>query len=257
MFLYGEYDMKVFLAGVAPWRSNGLYDKTVKLQMPYILESFYYADKDTERLMPYYGDFLLDSGAFTFMQNAGSHCDWDEYVKRYADFINRNDVKKFLELDIDSVVGYEKVLRMREQLEAETGKRCIPVWHPQRGIDEFRKSCEDYNYVAVGGVVSKDISFKAYSSLFPGLITMAHVNGSKVHGLGLTNMDLLSKCHFDSVDSSSWTAGNRFGLAYYFDGKKLIKQSAGAGQRIGNSWALAVHNFNEWVKFQKYAENNL
>lgn len=59
--LTGGTDVKVFLAGVAPPRSDGLYDKTVKLQMPYILESFYYADKDTERLMPYYGDFLLDS----------------------------------------------------------------------------------------------------------------------------------------------------------------------------------------------------
>ena len=60
--------------------------------MPYILESFFYTDSDTERLLPYFGDFLLDSGAFTFMQGNGGVPDWDDYAERYADFINRNKV---------------------------------------------------------------------------------------------------------------------------------------------------------------------
>lgn len=190
------------------------------------------------------------------MVNTGRQCDWDEYVKRYADFINRNDVKKFLELDIDSVVGYENVLKIRERLESETGKKCIPVWHKSRGFKEFEKDCKNYSYVSVGGIVAGEITKKDYPAFKP-LIKTAHKYGAKIHGLGFTQISLLKDFHFDSVDSSSWTAGNRFGLAYYFDGKQLVKQSAGSGQRIGNLRALAVHNFNEWVKFQKYAETNL
>lgn len=29
------------------------------------------------------------------------------------------------------------------------------------------------------------------------------------------------------------------------------------GQKLADSRAVAVNNFNEWVKFQKYAEGNL
>ena len=125
--------MQLFLAGVAPWRSGGGYDPIIRKHRPYILESFYYVDEDTERLLPYFGDFLLDSGAFTFMQNAKSHVNWNDYIEKYADFINRNDIHKFFELDIDSVIGYSKVKEFRKTLERLTGKQCIPVWHKSRG----------------------------------------------------------------------------------------------------------------------------
>ena len=121
----------MFLAGVAPWRDRGGYDPIIKNYRPYILESFYYVDADTERLLPYYGDFLLDSGAFTFMQGTSTTPNFDEYAERYAEFINRNKIQKYFELDIDSVVGYEKVKKIRKRLEQLTGRQCIPVWHFQ------------------------------------------------------------------------------------------------------------------------------
>ena len=106
-----ESEMKLFLAGVAPWRSEGIYDEIIKEKAPAILESFYYVDKDTERLLPHFGDFLLDSGAFTFCgSDRFDATKFDHYIELYADFINRNHVQKFFELDIDSIVGYEKVL---------------------------------------------------------------------------------------------------------------------------------------------------
>jgi hypothetical protein len=86
------------------------YRNAIQKHRPYILESFYYADETTEKLIPFFGDFLLDSGAFTFMQNSKKAVDWEEYIERYAAFINRNNVEKYFELDIDSVVGYDKVL---------------------------------------------------------------------------------------------------------------------------------------------------
>lgn len=95
-----------------------------------VLESFYYLRKNEEfmTLVKHFGSFLLDSGAFTFM--SGSHkgsINWDEYVEEYAAFINRHKVELFFELDIDSVVGIKEVERLREKLEALTGKKPIPV----------------------------------------------------------------------------------------------------------------------------------
>ena len=253
-----EGEMHLYLAGVAPWRGgqDRLYDETYKKCLPYILESFYYADADTERLIPYMGDFLLDSGAFTFMQNNKSHVVWEEYVERYADFVNRNKIEKFFELDIDSVTGYGKVLEYRNKLERLTGKKCIPVWHKSRGIEEYRKMCEEYDYAAIGGIVAKEITVDKYS-VFPSLISEAHKRKCKIHGLGFTALQWLDKCHFDSVDSTAWTTGNRFGYVYYFDGKTMKKRDVPKGKKLADPRKVALNNFNEWVKFQKYAETHL
>jgi hypothetical protein len=250
--------MRLFLAGVAPWRSGGGYDPIIRKHRPFILESFFYADADTERLLPYYGDFLLDSGAFTFCGTGGFTVDkFNEYLERYADFINRNHVEKFFELDVDSITGYEKVLEYRKKLERLTGKQCIPVWHISRGKDEFLRHCDEYPYVALGGYVAaikaNDPRQKAYVKAYPWFISEAHKHGAKIHGLGFTQLALLPHYHFDSVDSTAWTTGNRFGYLYYFDGKTMQKKNAPAGHRIGDSRAAALHNYTEWIKYQKYA----
>lgn len=235
---------------------GGGYDPIIRDYKPFILESFFYADADTERLLPYYGDFLLDSGAFTFMQGKGGSPNWDEYVERYADFINRNGIKKYFELDIDVVVGYDRVKEIRRKLERLTNRPSIPVWHVSRGLDDFKRMCDAYGYVAIGGIVSKEITPDKYGAL-PLLITEAHKRGAKIHGLGFTALEWLKKCHFDSVDSTAWTTGNRFGYLYYFDGQTMKKKDAPDGYHLGDSRAAALKNYTEWIKFQKWAETHL
>ena len=257
--------MKIYMAGntifpkyIAPTLLGGDFgnDSLIKEHRPFILESFYYCDADTERLLPLFGDFMLDSGAFTFMQDNSSHLNWDEYIERYAAFIKRNDIQKFFELDIDSVVGYEQVKKYRKKLEKMTGKQCIPVWHKSRGTAEWKKMCDEYPYVAIGGIVSKEIKPEQYKA-FPLMITEAHRRKAKVHGLGFTNLTLLEKIHFDSVDSTSWTTGNRFGFIYRFDGRTMKKTDCPAGKRLGDPRKIALINYTEWLKFQKYAETHL
>lgn len=226
---------------------------------PYILESFFYAEKDEiQKLMPYFGDFLLDSGAFTFMENSKIRADWDEYVERYADFINAYKIEKFFELDIDVVVGYKEVKRLRKKLETLTGKQSIPVWHLSRGKEEFLRMCDEYPYVAIGGIVSGEIKSDRYK-YFPWFIDNAHERGAKIHGLGFTNLEGLKKYHFDSVDSTAWTTGNRFGHIYRFNGKTMTKVNKPDGTRVPKEKIreLAVNNFIEWCKFQQYAETHL
>lgn len=238
---------------------RGGFNKTIIQHRPYILESFYYCDEDTERLLPYYGEFLLDSGAFTFCGTGKFNSrKFEEYIERYADFINRNNVKNFFELDVDSIVGYEKVKQYRTKLEKLTNKQCIPVWHISRGKEEFIRHCQEYSYVALGGYVAamkaNDPRQKAYVNLYPWFIDMAHKNNAKIHGLGFTNLALLPKYHFDSVDSTAWTTGNRFGFIYKFNGKTMVKIKAPSGMRIGKPREAALFNYVEWIKFQKYAD---
>jgi hypothetical protein len=221
-----------------------------------ILQSFYYCNDFTESMiLPQCKSFMLDSGAFTFF-SSGGNVNWNEYIKRYAQFIKRNNIDLYFELDIDKLIGYERVLYYRSKLEDLTGKPCIPVWHKSRGQEEFIKMCETYNYVAIGGIVSKEITQKEYK-YFPYFIKTAHEHGAKIHGLGFTNLKGLTKYHFDSVDSTAWVSGNRFGSIYKFNGKTMQKFDKKQGQRLSNAKAVALHNFQEWVKFQKYAEKYL
>lgn len=234
----------------------GGYDPIIREYRPYILESFYYCDQDTERLLPFFGDFLLDSGAFTFMMNSKAAVDWEQYIEKYAEFIRRNNIEKFFELDIDSVVGYEKVLELRAYLEKLAGRKCIPVWHKSRGVAEFKKMCDEYEYAAIGGIVAKEIRPEHYSA-FPPMIREAHKRGCKLHGLGFTSLEWLPRCHFDSVDSTAWTTGNRFGFIYHFDGRTMKKIDCPKGKRLGDARQVALINYSEWIKYQRYAENHL
>ena len=231
----------------------------------HILESFYYCNKGyTERLLPFYGKFILDSGAYTMFSFAkGQQLNWEEYIDRYADFIKRNDVRHFFELDIDKLVGYDEVRRLRKRLESKAERPCIPVWHKSRGKDDYIRICEEYDYIAVGGLVgaggagaSVEYS-KRVTKYFPWFIRTAHINHAKIHALGFTSITGLEKFHFDSVDSTSWTTGNRFGMLYHFDGKRMTVVDKREGQRFKDSRLLAINNWSEWVKYQRYAEVKL
>ena len=221
-----------------------------------VLESFYYARQNRyfEELYRNGVDILIDSGAFTFMSGTGENIDWDRYTEEYAAFINKYDITKFFELDIDSIVGIKEVERLRAKLEQLTGKQCIPVWHVSRGIDYYKQMVEEYKYVAIGGYVARDVPRQKLEAAFPYLIQVAHKAKCKVHGLGYTPLDIAKRrFRFDSVDSTSWIAGNRFGAIYHFNPASGImeKFDRPKGKRVKNL-ATAWNNFNEWVKFQQY-----
>ena len=247
--------MRIYLADTGGIMSCYISEFLTDDIKPYYLESFYYADAGLEKMIPMLGDFMLDSGAFTFMMNAHTECNWEEYIERYSDFIVRNKVDKFFELDIDSVVGYDKVIKYRKRLEKLTGKQPIPVWHSPRGIDEYKRHCDEYPYVALGGIVGKEWKQSA-EKYMPWFIKEAHKRGAKIHALGYTKLNKLGQYHFDSVDSSTWTIGNRYGRVFKFDGRTIRTISKPDGYRLANARIVAVNNFMEWVKFQRYAEKH-
>jgi hypothetical protein len=243
--------VKIYLAGSGwnkiCWENYNFYDF-------YRLESFVYI-KGEEKSISKYKSFLLDSGAFTFMNKNNGVVDWDDYIVKYANFINTYSVDNFFELDIDSIVGIKEVERLRYKLESLTNKQSIPVWHKSRGLDYWKDMIKKYKYVAIGGIVTKEIKASQHN-IFITLLDLAKKQGCKVHGLGFTNLEGLKKYKFYSVDSTSWLSGNRFGSVYWFNGQTMKKQNKKTGQRVITK-KTAINNFNEWVKYSKYAEHNL
>lgn len=241
--------MKLCLSGIDS--RIGHIPFSVLEQSQYVLESFFYVD---EKYMSYYLSrdiFILDSGAFTFLNSAKTSVNWDAYVAKYVDFINRYDIRFFFEMDIDKIVGLPKVEQYRSFIERETGKRCIPVWHKSRGLAYWHYLCRNYDYVAIGGIAIKDIPQKDHK-YFREFTRIAKQWGAKVHGLGCTSADC-EKHGFFSVDSSSWGAGGRFGQLHMFNGKRIeiIRPS---GKRAKDYLQLDRHNFIEWCAYQRYLD---
>lgn len=220
----------------------------------YVLESFWYVKPWQIPEIPKYKDFLLDSGAFTFM-NGKKADSFDGYLEKYIKFINDHDIKNFFELDVDSITGYEEVKRLRRILENKTGKKSIPVWHKSRGLDEWKRLTENYSYVAIGGFVVKEIQKKEYPFI-PGLLDIAKRNGCKVHGLGFTSDEAL-KMGFYSVDSTNWQSSSRFGGIQYFNGKRMVNIKTPPGKVTKHYLIRDEFIAQEYIKFQKWAEIHL
>lgn len=225
----------------------------------YVLESFYYLKPEHIPFIPKCKDVLIDSGAFTFIssQSKGKEVNFDDYVERYTSFLKQNKIKHYFELDVDKVKGLGYVEEVRRYLEKSTGTPSIPVWHKSRGIEYYKKMCKDYSYIAIGGLAIKDIKGNEYPKLAK-LVNYAHANRCKVHGLGFTQMSWLTKIHWDSVDSSSWTYGHRYRTLAKFDPKKKkMVYFKPEDKRIIDSYGVDKFCFKEWIKYQRWAESNL
>lgn len=228
----------------------------------YLLSSFW------EHKTGKFGDYvyqdkhILDSGAFSAIANktgAYKNFDWEGYVKKYILFIKSTNQKLFFELDIDNVVGLPKVEYYRKQIADAIGISPIPCWHSNRGLDYFEMMCENHTYVAIGTTKANEDGkrIRAKPEVLKWFIDKAHKNNSKIHGLGFTSVPWLEKLKFDSVDSTTWNVGGKYGNVCFFQNNKYSKQWKPKGIKVKNMIDLHVYNFNEWVKFQKYAETNL
>ena len=179
---------------------------------PWNLVSYYYIKNKTDfykKICRASELVLVDSGAHSFQK--GKKVDWDKYTDEYAEFIKKFDrpnVIGYFEMDVDNVIGYQKVLQLRKKLEAVSDK-IIPVWHKNRGIDEFKKMCHDYSgkIVAITGFKNEDITDEQYLMF----LKYAKACNCKVHCLGMTRKAILDKVPFDYTDSSSWVQDAIFG----------------------------------------------
>jgi hypothetical protein len=258
LFVYEEA-MKLFLAGSNDGNKwKGEMDKHIEELRPNLLESYFYIREHRDwyaKRKHLFSDFMLDSGAFSVLNGKKEVAqDWDKYVEEYADFININEVDKFIELDIDPLVGLKEVERLKAKLEKLTNKQAIPVWHKSRGLDYWKRMISEHDYVAIGGIVTREIKPIDFP-IFTPLLKMAKDENCKVHGLGFTNLMGMRKYKFDSVDSTAWLYGNRGGFIYEFKNGEMLKHSVPNSRMKGREGA--VHNFAEWVKYSMYADKHL
>ena len=210
--------MKIFLSSL----ENG--ENTLILErggMLYNLMSFYYVKGNiglAEEIRDKSELIMIDSGAHSFQK--GVKVDWLDYTRKYGEFIqsfDRENVLGYFEMDVDNIIGYEKVLELRKILENISDK-IIPVWHKNRGIEEFKKMCHDYSgkIVAITGFRNEDIKDEQYMMF----LKYARKCSCKVHCLGMTRQEILKKVPFDYTDSATWKFKGLHGMV---GGRKVAK----------------------------------
>ena len=136
--------MRIFLAATTTAMNKEDRTQTLKEYKPkYFLETFFAGETICKRVLQDCGDvenFLLDSGAFSYMSGAPcSKEQLEQYCDKYIKFIKENNIKYFFELDVDTIFGIEFVEKLRRKIEKETGRKPIPVWHKGRGIEYWKK----------------------------------------------------------------------------------------------------------------------
>lgn len=245
--------MKVFLSALENAQACGKKAKPIahllvenKIKLNYNLMSFYYIKNKIE-LSKFIRDnskeVLIDSGAHSFQK--GKKVDWEEYTKKYAEFIKQFDrlnVIGYFEMDVDNIIGYDKVLELRKILESVSNK-IIPVWHKNRGIEEYKNMCRQYQgrIVAITGFKNEDIKDEQYLMF----LKYAKKYNCKVHCLGMTRKKVLDKVPFDYVDSSSWVQSSVFGR---IDGRgKVSKWFSKVKREI-----VFMENYKVGIKMQNH-----
>lgn len=234
--------MKVFLSAI-----EGQQELPKRIRrMKYNLMS-YYAIRGREDNAIYIRDkseeILIDSGAHSFQK--GKKVDWVKYTEEYAEFIKRFDkpnVVGYFEMDVDNIIGYDKVLELRKILENVSNK-IIPVWHKNRGLDDFKKMCQDYKgkVIAITGFKNEDIKDEQYLMF----LKYAKKYNCKVHCLGMTRKKILDAVPFDYVDSSSWLQNSVFGVII---NKGKIKKTFSKSSRD----KIFYENYLEAMKMQEH-----
>lgn len=249
--------MRVYLAATSNGMNKELREQTIdKCRPKYVLETFFNGEKKCLTALNTVGNdnFLLDSGAFSYMNGAKVTLEqMNTYVDRYIKFIKQNNIKHFFEIDVDNIFGLEQVEIWRKQIENSVGRQCIPVWHKGRGVDYWKRMCEEYKYIAIGGLVFH-VKKQEYD-LIRQLVEYAYYKGVKVHGLGFTKTKELRNYKFYSVDSASWViSATRGQQIHFFRNGHIKSRQLKKGNKKVKLSELVAHNMIEWAKFQKYMD---
>lgn len=226
----------------------------------YILQSFAYAKPSHIEYYSRCKGFLMDSGAFTIMNSKSRKDTFDirKFNRDYANFVKKNNIDDFFELDIDSVFGFDVYKDCLHQLQDITGKEPIRVFHDWRGKEYFECCCQKYPRIALGGV-AKGNTQHLWRKNMEWFTDVANRYGCKIHGLGVTDPNIIRRCNFYSIDSSSWTAGGRFGTVYRFNGRQvehydMSRKNCPDGKQLDKNSALSVSS-EAWSLYAKYLDS--
>ncbi len=243
--------MKVFFAG-----GEGRQDIFLKMGVKNVLCSYYYIKNGKKRIdLQAYKDagikIMIGSGAHTIVvrKKIINNIDPEEYFNSYLEWLseNRNLIDYYVELDIQEIIGLDRVKGWRRQMR-DKGLNPIVALHPRVGSPdtEWNEMTSEYNYCAIEG----GLPLHYYINK----LLVSEKKKVRVHGFAMTKSYEMSKIPFYSVDSTSWLSGSRFGGSYFWLNDKLLQEGPDnkkSRYRFKNQIVKAGLN---WIKIEN--DNN-
>ena len=179
--------------------------KMVKIQpKKRILCSYhYYKNKPQEikNLILNNYDVFIDSGAFSAM-NSGKTINIDEY----CNFLIEVNAIYYATLDV--IGNALETLKNHKYMIKKYNLNPIPAFHMGSSLEELKPLLE-YDYIALGGLVFSSGIMSHCDEVWSYIL--ANKPSLRVHGFGLTNIELMKRYPWYSVDSSSFKSCKRFG----------------------------------------------
>lgn len=191
-------------------------EKEIVHNIPHILESYHYVNKQkiVDDMRREQAKVFLDSGAFSAW-TLGEAIDlpaYCEYIKRNMDIL-RVEGNAVMASVLDAIGDPLGTYRNQMHME-HLGVRPLPCFH--KGEDEryLQYYVENYDYITIGGMVGT--SKNQLRGWLDRIWERYLIDGSgrpklKVHGFGMTSVELMELYPWYSCDSSSWIQIAAFG----------------------------------------------
>ncbi|MFM9590733.1 hypothetical protein ACKI16_29525 [Streptomyces scabiei] len=167
-------------------------------------------------------DLFADSGAYS-AATTGATINLADYAAWLADWSPLWTVRSGLD-----VIGDHEATARNTAALRDAGADVIPVFHVGEPWPVLDAMCAANPYVALGGMALHAVGVAKQKPLMRWLVRCfrtATPHGTRLHGFGMTSAQLVKSLPFYSVDSSSYTFGPRWGLAYLWNAPSLRMES--------------------------------
>jgi len=218
--------MRIYLAGLIQtgfvWRGNSrsenvLLSEEVRKAYPWDLESYHYL-RETKNGPEYFRDIkktiFLDSGAYSmFTQKIKVD------LAEYAGYIKKNSDIIHVSSNLDEIGRHKELESYNNQKTLEKLGAVIQPVHHARDDDKWLQKymAEGYDYIFLGGMVAESTKYlrEWLDHVWGKYLTRKDGTAKvKIHGFGLTTVELMRRYPWYSVDSTSWVLCGRFGSVY-------------------------------------------
>lgn len=250
-----------YMRGQARYRKLNDAEKHVVDTLPQSLESYHYikTQRYVDSIREHGLKILLDSGAFS-AHTLGAHIDLNEYVQyilRNEDIIERSETGQLFAVVLDAIDNAQHTYENQKAME-RLGVTPIPCYHQGEPEHYLETYVREYEFIMLGGMVG--VATPQLMRWLDRVWERYLVDGSgaprcRVHGLGMTSVELMDRYPWYSVDSSSWIQSASFGSVITMDMGTLSVSAKSPSRKMERAHVTTLPGIERDVVERNLAES--
>jgi hypothetical protein len=195
------------------------------MRLRLLVSYHYHRNTDLAALVDELGgdvDLFADSGAYSAATTGATIT-----LADYAAWLHQWAPLWTVRANLDVIGDHEATARNAADL-AAAGCEVLPTFHLGSPWQVLEGLCAEHRYIALGGMALHAIGASKQKPLGAWLTKCFRIavrHGSVFHGFGLTSARLVRNLPFYSIDSTSYSFGTRWGLAYLWDAHRWRMES--------------------------------